>query len=133
MLLATPALAKQCDDLDQFSSDDARRAKYDETGLSEEKFGGRSSGPGRQSTDNTYTSEQMYQKIFGDRGAAGGLEDEHDGDVHQDYAESYAGTESTKEYIAKISFEDAFLGIELTIQYRYVGVCDKCNGDRLDE
>ena len=32
----------------------------------------------------------------------------------------------TKEYITKISFNDA----TLNIQYRYVGVCNKCNGTR---
>ena len=46
-------------------SDDARRAKYDETGLSEDRFGGTSTGPGRQSSDSAYTAEQMYQTIFG--------------------------------------------------------------------
>ena len=108
-------------------SDDARRAKYDETGLGEERFGGRSSGPGRQSTDSPYTSEQMYQKIFGQRSEAG-LED--DGEVHQDFAETYSGSEITKEYIAKISFEQAFLGTSMDIHISYVGVCLKCNGSR---
>ena len=55
-------------------SDEERRARYDETGLGEEQFGGRSSGPGRQQGDNTYTSKQMYQKIFGSEGKGWGEE-----------------------------------------------------------
>ena len=107
-------------------SDEERRAKYDETGLGEEKFGGRAEGPGRQTTDTSYTSEQMYDKIFG-RGAGSDQADHQDGgDCHQDFAETYAGSESTREYIAKITFEQAFLGSSLTIQYRHVGLCDKC-------
>ena len=103
--------------------------RYDETGLSEERFGGRAHGPSRQSTDTTYTSEQMYEKIFGKSGA--GLEDgDGEGEVHQDYAETFSGQEVTKEYIAKISFNQAFLGTKLNIQYRYVGVCFKCNWSR---
>jgi DnaJ-class molecular chaperone len=46
-------------------SDEKRRAEYDETGQSSERFGGRAEGPGRQSSDATYTAEQMYSKIFG--------------------------------------------------------------------
>ena len=107
-------------------SDDERRAKYDETGLGEEKFGGRASGPGRQTTDSSYTSEQMYDKIFGSNAGADQEDQQDDGDCHQDFAETYAGTERTREYIAKITFEQAFLGSSLTIQYRHVGVCDKC-------
>ena len=86
-------------------SDDERRAKYDETGLGEEKFGGRAEGPGRQTTDTSYTSEQMYDKIFGSGAGARQEEDQEDGDCHQDFAETYAGTERTREYIAKITFE----------------------------
>ena len=111
-------------------SDESRRSKYDETGLSEERFGGRADGPGRQSTDAAWTSEQMYQKIFGQQSGAGAAGLEDDGDVHQDYAETYSGTEATKEYIAKVSFEEAFLGCSLEIQISYVGVCLKCDGSR---
>ena len=111
-------------------SDHRRRAKYDETGLGEEKFGGRSGGPGRQSSDSSYTSEEMYQRIFGDNRARAGGETEpgpgdSEGEVHQDYAETYAGAETTREYIAKISFEEAFLGTTIRIQYKYVGTCVK--------
>ena len=71
----------------------------------------------------------MYEKIFGKSGA--GLEDgDGEGEVHQDYAETFSGQEVTKEYIAKISFNQAFLGTTLNIQYRYIGVCLKCNGSR---
>ena len=110
-------------------SDEERRRKYDETGLGEERFGGRSEGPGRQTTDSTYTSEQMYEKIFGS-GSREAEEEQQDGECHQDFAETYAGSETTKEYIAKISFEEAFLGTSVTIQCRHVGVCDKGQGSR---
>ena len=48
----------------------------------------------------------MYQRIFGDqRGQQQQEEEEGDGEVHQDYAETYHGQDTTKEYIANISFE----------------------------
>ena len=49
----------------------------------------------------------MYQRIFGDQRQGGGAEEEEEGDgeVHQDYAETYHGQDTTKEYIANISFE----------------------------
>ena len=109
-------------------SDEERRKKYDETGLGEERFGGRAEGPGRQTTDSSYTSEQMYDKIFGS--GASQEEDHQEGECHQDFAETYAGSDTTKEYIAKITFEEAFLGTVLTVQCRHVGVCDKCQGSR---
>ena len=111
-------------------SDEARRAKYDETGLGEEQFGGRSSGPGRQQGDSTYTSEEMYQRIFGPGGKGFNNEEGGEGEVHNDYAESYAGTESSREYIAQVTFEEAFLGSILVVQVRCVGTCDKCGGSR---
>jgi len=112
-------------------SDESKRARYDETGLGEEMFGGQSSGPRRQQGDNSYSSEEMYQKIFGSGGkGVGRREDEEDGEVHEDYAESHAGTESTREYIAQVSFEEAFNGCSLMVQVRCVGVCDKCGGSR---
>jgi DnaJ domain len=46
-------------------SDDKRRQEYDETGQNSDRFGGRAEGPGRQSSDATYTAEQMYSRIFG--------------------------------------------------------------------
>ena len=72
----------------------------------------------------------MYQKIFGDRGATAGMDADNDGEVHQDYSETFSGTDVTKEYIAKLSFEEAFLGTTIQIQFRYVGVCVKCDGSR---
>ena len=65
---------------------------------------------------STYTSVEIYQKIFR---AEVGVYD----------AES-PGTGSTKEFIAQLSFEEAFLGISLTVQVRCVDVCDKCGGSR---
>ena len=111
-------------------SDEERRAGYDETGLGEEQFGGRSSGPGRQQGDNTYTSEQMYQKIFGAEGKGVGEGEGGDGQAHINYAATHSGSESSREYIAQITFDEAFLGTSLGIQVRCVGVCDKCQGSR---
>lgn len=110
-------------------SDEERRRKYDETGLGEERFGGRAEGPGRQSSDSSYTSEQMYDKIFGPGAAQ--EDSQEDGDCHQDFAETYAGSDTTKEYIAKITFEEAFLGTSITIQCRHVGLCDKCQARKI--
>lgn len=107
-------------------SDDDRRAKYDETGLSEERFGGTSKGPGRQSTDSTYTAEQMYQTIFGSS-AKEGEQDEH---AHEDFAETHAGTESTREYIVQVSTKEAVVGVKVGVQLRISGTCDKCFGDQ---
>ena len=91
---------------------------------------GRSSGPGWQQGDSTYTSEEMYQRIFGPGGKGFNNEEGGKGEVHNDYAESYAGTESSREYIAQVTFEEAFLGSILVVQVRCVGTCDKCGGSR---
>jgi len=106
-------------------SDPERRSKYDETGLSEHKFGGTSSGPGRQSSDTSYTAEQMYQNIFG-TGARDGGEEE----VHTDYAATNSGSEVTREFIVQVSADEAVLGTEVVVQLRLVAVCDKCQGSR---
>jgi len=107
-------------------SDDARRAKYDETGLSEDRFGGTSTGPGRQSSDSAYTAEQMYQTIFGQKAKEEGQE-EH---AHEDFAESMAGDTASREYIVQVSAEEAVRGVRVGLQLRLVGICDKCNGSR---
>jgi len=106
-------------------SDPSRREKYDDTGLAEHKFGGTSTGPERQSSDSTQTAEQMYQRIFGqeDKG-------ENEEYAHTDFAESYAGSEATREYIISISAEDALLGTDRTLNLRLPGTCNKCDGSR---
>jgi len=106
-------------------SDPVKREKYDETGLAEHKYGGTSSGPERQSSDSSYTAEQMYQRIFGSE--ASGDDEEH---VHEDFAESYSGSEATREYILHISAEDALLGTDRVLMLRLPGVCNKCGGSR---
>jgi len=107
-------------------SDPDRRSKYDETGLSEHKFGGTSSGPGRQASDSSYTAEQMYQSIFGS-----GAKDEGFGEeVHTDYARTHSGSEATREYIVQVSAEEAILGTKVIVQLCLVAVCDKCQGSR---
>ena len=107
-------------------SDDDRRAKYDETGLSEDRFGGTSTGPGRQSSDSAYTAEQMYQTIFGQKATEEGQE-EH---AHEDFAESMAGDTTSREYIVQVSAEEAVRGVRVGLQLRLAGICDKCNGSR---
>jgi len=107
-------------------SDEERRAKYDETGLSENKFGGTSSGPGRQATDSTYTAEQMYETIFG-KGAG---EEDSEAHAHEDFAESHAGNVESREYIVRVSAEEAVRGVRVGVQLRLAGICDKCNGSR---
>jgi len=107
-------------------SDDARRAKYDETGLSEDRFGGTSTGPGRQSSDSAYTAEQMYQTIFGQKAKEEGQE-EH---AFEDFAESMAGDTASREYIVQVTAEEAIRGVRVGLQLRLVGICDKCNGSR---
>ena len=70
-------------------SDEDKRKEYDETGCVSERHGGRSAqGPMRQSTDSTYTAEQMYSKIFSSREGFG----ERQQEVFQDYATNYSGT-----------------------------------------
>jgi DnaJ-class molecular chaperone len=107
-------------------SDDDRRTKYDETGLSEERFGGTSQGPGRQDTDSTYTAEEMYQTIFGQNAK----DSEQQENVHEDFGETHAGRESTREYIVQVTAEEAVVGVRVGVQLRLVGVCDKCRGNR---
>jgi len=107
-------------------SDPDRRKEFDETGAASEKFGGTSSGPGRQSTDSAYTADQMYTKIFGSESAQA-AQDEF---VHEDFAESYAGSAVSKEYIVKVSFEEAALGVAVYLQLNVSAVCMKCRGDK---
>ena len=45
----------------------------------------------------------MYEKIFGSCSGQE-TEQEEDGHCHEDFAETYAGSERTRKYIAKISF-----------------------------
>jgi len=107
-------------------SDDERRSKYDDTGLSEDKFGGSSQGPGRQTTDDTYTAEQMYQKIFG---CDSGIPHQEE-NVHEDFAETHAGSSGSREYIVQVSGKEAVTGVTVGLQLRISGVCDKCRGSR---
>lgn len=106
-------------------SDPDKRAKYDDTGLAEHKFGGTSSGPGRQASDSSYTAEQMYQTIFG-----AGVKEEDQEQVHTEFAATHSGTEATREYIAQVTAEEAVLGTDFVLQLRIVGQCDKCCGSR---
>jgi len=66
----------------------------------------------------------MYQTIFGSSIKDG----EQEENVHEDFAETYAGSESTKEYIVQISAKEAVRGMRVGIQIRITGVCDKCIG-----
>lgn len=109
-------------------SDQERRSRYDETGLSEDRFGGTSGGPGRQTSDSTYTAEQMYQTIFG-RSAQEAEQEEH---AHEDFAESHAGSGVSREYIVQVSAEEAVRGVRVGVQLRQPGVCDKCQGSRAE-
>jgi len=106
-------------------SDPSKREKYDETGLAEHKFGGTSTGPERQSTDSSYTAEQMYQRIFGSEEKQD--DEEH---AHHDFGETHSGSEATREYIVHLSAEDALLGTERSLNLRLVGTCNKCWGSR---
>lgn len=107
-------------------SDDTRRARYDETGLSEDRFGGTSRGPGRQSTDGTYTAEQMYQTIFGANAREGAQAE----NAHEDFASTWAGEEVSREYIVQVSAGEAVTGVRVFLQLRLPGLCDKCRGSR---
>lgn len=107
-------------------SDQERRSKYDETGLSEQKFGGTSTGPGRQASDSSYTAEHMYQTIFGSGAKDDGFREE----VHTDYASTHSGSEATREFIVQVSAEEAILGTKVIVQLCIVAVCDKCQGSR---
>lgn len=107
-------------------SDEGRRSKYDDTGLSEERFGGTSQGPGRQTTDDTYTAEQMYQTIFGSNSKI----PEQEENAHEDFAETHSGSESSREYIVQVTSKEAVVGVRVGVQLRLSGVCDKCQGSR---
>ena len=107
-------------------SDEKKKAEYDETGQASDRFGGRSHGPGRQSTDSSYTAEQMYSRIFSSDQAAG-VEEER---AHEDFAISYSGSNVTREYVANVSFEEAVTGTSVLLHVRVAGVCSKCSGSR---
>lgn len=108
--------------------DDQRRAEYDETGQAAERFGGRADGPGRHSSDATFTAEQMYSKIFGSSEEAPGSGQEEN--PHEDYAVSIGEVNLSREYIVKLSFEEAALGTTRHITVTFADICDKCHGSR---
>lgn len=107
-------------------SDPDRRKEYDETGVASEKFGGTSSGPGRQKTDSPYTADQMYTKIFGSESAQAAQSEF----VHEDFAETYSGSSVSSEHIVNVSFEEAALGVAVYLYLRVSAVCNKCGGSK---
>lgn len=106
-------------------SDEKKRQEYDETGLNAERFGGRAEGPGRQSSDATYTAEQMYSKIFGTP-----EENCYEEQPHEDYAVSFVGEHLSREYVVQLTFEEAALGTSRYLSLKVAGLCDKCDGSR---
>jgi len=105
--------------------DERRRAEYDETGQSSQRFGGRAEGPGRQSSDATYTADQMYSKIFGSS-----EDPSREENPHEDYATSIQGEDLSREYVVQLSFEEAALGTTRQISLKIADTCDKCLGSR---
>jgi len=108
-------------------SDDDRRAEYDETGCVASRHGGRSAeGPGRQSTDSSYTAEQMYTKIFNTNETFGSNEEY----ASQDFAESSKSKGVTREFIVNIGLEESICGLKTEICVLMSAICDKCQGSR---
>lgn len=107
-------------------SDEKKKRDYDETGSNSERYGGRSQGPGRQSSDSTYTPEQMYSTIF----STGEWKGETEEMARQDFHVNYAGTDVSREYIANITFEESITGTNVLLNVRVAGTCNKCMGSR---
>ena len=50
--------------------------------------------------------------------------------VHEDFSETYSGESFTREYIVKLSFDEAALGTEVVLTLRVVALCNKCWGSK---
>jgi len=108
-------------------SDEERKRQYDETGESSERFGGRAQGPMRQSTDSTYTAEQMYTKIFHKENVDMDEQIERPG---EDFAAHYSASNISREQILQLSLEESVTGVRAELYVQIPGVCNKCFGSK---
>jgi len=109
-------------------SDEKLKADYDETGEAYERYGGRSEGPSRQSTDTTYTPEQMYSRIFNcDETRSSSREI-----PREDFSVNYSGEDISREYVVNLTMEEAITGTMACLYINVSGVCNKCGGSRAE-
>jgi len=109
-------------------SDENLKANYDETGEAYERYGGRSEGPGRQSTDSSYTPEQMYSRIFN-------CDQTHTSDSEiprETFSANESGEDISRDYVVNLSLEEAITGTMICLYIRVAGVCNKCDGSRAE-
>ncbi|QQP35173.1 DnaJ-like protein subfamily A member 3, partial [Caligus rogercresseyi] len=87
-------------------SDELKRQKYDEYGTRSTVMGGTTSkGPQRASTDESYDSEELYEKIYRCRPGSKNFEDE----MHYNPSLESSRLDSTYEFKVDLSFEEAAL------------------------
>jgi DnaJ-class molecular chaperone len=108
-------------------SDPVKRKNFDEYGTAGETFGGSTAkGPGRKKGDKTFTSEDLFDRIFkaeGDKRSLFGTEQAyHDG--------SEFGHDSTKDLVLTVTFEEAAKGCLYSLQFNQKVVCYKCFGSK---
>ena len=107
-------------------SDPKKREKFDEFGDAGEHFGGMSKGPQRQKGDNSFSSEDLFSKIFKQSR-------ENPEDIYEETDCLYntkVGEETTDDLVANISFEDAAIGCELEVVVNQKIVCISCEGSK---
>lgn len=108
-------------------SDADRKREYDETGANSERFGGRAQGPMRQSTDSSYTAEQMYSRIFHTGSRDWEEQAERPG---EQFAANFSGSDVSRECILQLSVEETVTGIRAMLPVQVSGVCNKCMGSK---
>lgn len=104
-------------------TDDNKRKNYDTFGTAYSSMGGTSQGPQRPFGSQTYTSEELYNKIFGEASRAKRAEP-----VDEYNDQSCYGHESLHEFVADLTFEQACAGTKLHVPLRMKIICFKCQG-----
>ncbi|XP_064607714.1 protein tumorous imaginal discs, mitochondrial-like isoform X3 [Liolophura sinensis] len=115
-------------------SDSSKRQQYDAFGAAGSQagagFGGASGFGGARGFEgfhSTIDPEELFRKIFGDRGfnMSGFSED-------QDYAESKFGFAPASEIMMDLTFQEAARGVNKEINVNVKDICPKCDGKKAE-
>ena len=108
-------------------SDPHKKKNYDEFGTAGDTFGGSTSGPGRKRGDTTYSSKELFERIF--RQKSQGRDDILEED---DYEPTDYGGEATVDHNVTLSFEEAAKGCVYELMANHKCICYKCAGGKSD-
>ena len=107
-------------------SDPHKKKNYDEFGTAGETFGGSTRGPGRKRGDTTYTSKELFERIFRQQKSSQGRRE----DIleEDDYEPTAYGSTATVDYNVQLSFEEAARGCIYELMANHKCICYKCDG-----